>query len=262
MATLGTYALDGYGNNLVVGYDILGQENNSTTYQRYIGLNVVAGGSVSWSSPRASFNNPSASASGLPTYYGPGYHTLLLQQVTVQHDSSGHHTETISGNVRVVANWDFSFDVDFPPTKQPATINNFTGESIYGTFKASYTPVSGQNYTYKLRISIPNVVALALYENYSSNSGVTLSSTAINAIKNYTSADRVDIGGVIETFEGSTKIGESNEIIISCSTKEQSKARVRVNGAWKEATVYVRINGVWKEAKPYIRVNNQWKEGI
>ena len=101
-----------------------------------------------------------------------------------------------------------------------------------------------------------------MYENYSSNREVTLSSTAINAIKSYTSDDRVDIGGVIETFEGSTKIGESTEIIISCSTKEQSKARVRVNGAWKEATVYVRINGQWKEAKPYIRVNNQWKEGI
>ena len=43
---------------------------------------------------------------------------------------------------------------------------------------------------------------------------------------------------------------------------EENKARVRVNGQWKEANSYVRVNGQWKEAKPYIRVNNQWKEGI
>ena len=185
---------------------------------------------------------------------------LLEQELTVQHNSEGYHTETISGNVRLVANWDFSFNVDFPKTKKPATINTFTGGNIEDFFSATFT--DEYNFRHRLRISIPNVVELQVYDNYQSGQNVKLSSSALQKIRNYTSNDTVPIGGVIESYNGNTKIGESIEIIISCSTKQESKARVRVNGAWKEATPYVRINGQWKEAKPYIRVNNQWKEGI
>lgn len=37
--------------------------------------------------------------------------------------------------------------------------------------------------------------------------------------------------------------------------------RVRINGAWKDATPYVRVNGQWKVAVPYTRVSGQWKKG-
>jgi hypothetical protein len=140
-------------------------------------------------------------------------------------------------------------------------LNSFTGTNINGVFKANYTPISGQGYTYKLRISIPNATTLQRYDNYSSNQEVTLSSDAKQTIKSYTTSGTINLGGVIEVYNGGTKISESSEITISVSTKGNS-ARLRINGQWKEAKPYIRINGQWKEAKPYIRVNNQWKEGI
>lgn len=143
----------------------------------------------------------------------------------------------------------------------PVTIDTFTGQKVTGVFKATYTPVAGQNYTYRLRISIPNVVALQLYENYQSGQEVTLSKAALQLIKQHATGDTVTLGGVIEAYSGGTKMGESREINIVCSTKG-NYIKLRINGEWKEAVPYIRVNGEWKEAKPYIRVNNQWKEGI
>lgn len=51
---------------------------------------------------------------------------------------------------------------------------------------------------------------------------------------------------------------ESSTINFSTSSKT---VRVRVNGAWKDATPYVRVNGAWKVAVPYTRVNGAWKRG-
>ena len=50
----------------------------------------------------------------------------------------------------------------------------------------------------------------------------------------------------------------SNQITFKTSAKT---VRIRVNGAWKDATPYVRVNGQWKVAVPYTRVNGQWKKG-
>ena len=141
-------------------------------------------------------------------------------------------------------------------------INSFTGDNIYSPFKATYTPISGQSYTYALRISIPNVAEVAYFDNYTSGTEVTLSSSSINDIKSRVSGNTVTLGGVIEAYNGSTYVGESQEITITCSTVEENKARIRINGSWKEAKPYIRINNQWKEAKPYIRINNTWKEGI
>lgn len=51
---------------------------------------------------------------------------------------------------------------------------------------------------------------------------------------------------------------DGNTISFSTSNKT---VRVRVNGAWKDATPYVRVNNQWKVATPYTRVNGQWKRG-
>ena len=51
---------------------------------------------------------------------------------------------------------------------------------------------------------------------------------------------------------------DGNTINFSTSNKT---VKVRVNGAWKDATPYVRVNGVWKVATPYTRENGQWKRG-
>lgn len=50
----------------------------------------------------------------------------------------------------------------------------------------------------------------------------------------------------------------SNQITFKTSAKT---VRVRINGAWKDATPYVRVNGQWKVATPYTRVSGQWKKG-
>lgn len=122
----------------------------------------------------------------------------------------------------------------------------------------SYTSTPGKEK--KLRVSIPNVVMIKTFNNYSSGQSVYLSDSDINVIKQHTSNNSVPIGIVIETWAGNTKIGETAEIIQNCSLG--STVRLRINGQWKEATPYIRVNGQWKEATSYTRVNNQWKEGI
>ena len=258
MPVLEDIALDGYGNYVRIGYDIVSQQNNSTTYDRYITLHVVGGGSVAWSSPTGSFYNPDITVN-FSYSYGPGDHLLLGQQVTVAHDNAGEHTETISGQIWTgILKRNFSYQVPFPKTKSPAVINSFTGNRLTGEFTATYT--GDQSYTYKLRISIPNVVELQRYDNYISGTPVRLSYDAVQLAKQYNSGKTVRIGGVIETWDGETKIGDSAEPTNTCSMG--GSAKLRVNGVWKDAIPYVRVNGVWKEAIPYIRVNNQWKEGI
>ena len=101
---------------------------------------------------------------------------------------------------------------------------------------------------------------LQKFSNYSNGQTVKLSNDALNKIKQYASTSPVPIGVVIETWVGGTKIGESAEYTVNCSLGGAGK--IRVNGQFKDATVYVRVNGQWKEAVPYVRVNNQWKEGI
>lgn len=146
-------------------------------------------------------------------------------------------------------------------TKIPraATINSFTGTDINKAFRATYT-TQGSGFTYKLRISIPNVRALDTFNNYSSGTDVYLSKASIDYIKSYTRNKTIQLGGVIETWSGSTKIGESSEIKITCNIRRDMY--INIGGTYKRATAYVRIGNEWKEARPYLRANNEWKEGI
>jgi hypothetical protein len=258
MTVLDSYTFDVHGNNLQMGYDILEQKDNRTTYRRYIVLNIVSGGELNWSSAVAKFYNPDVSK-GLQYHYGPGSYELLSQDLTVEHNYQGYHTETISCEVNSgYVNWYTIKSVDFPRIQSGTPIQSFTGTSITGPFRATYIPDAGRQY--KLRISIPYVYELQKFDNYVSNTDVYLNEASIQYIKNYTTNPTVEIGGVIESWKDGIKVGESEEILIYPRTS--GGVSLRVNGAWKSATSYVRINGVWKEATPYTRVNNQWKEGI
>lgn len=43
---------------------------------------------------------------------------------------------------------------------------------------------------------------------------------------------------------------------------ETGKARVKVNGTWKQGIAYVKVNGTWKKAKKVcVKVNGAWKDG-
>lgn len=46
------------------------------------------------------------------------------------------------------------------------------------------------------------------------------------------------------------------------SVRTHSGARIRHNGAWREAVPYVKVNGVWRAAEAYVRQNGSWKRGI
>lgn len=140
-----------------------------------------------------------------------------------------------------------------------ATINSFTGTDINKAFRATYT-TKGSGFTYKLRISIPGVRAVDTFNNYASGTDVYLSKAGIDYLKSYTSAKTIVLGGVIETWSGGTKIGESSEINITCNIRRDMY--INVGGTYKRATAYVRIGNEWKEARPYLRANNEWKEGI
>lgn len=194
-----------------------------------------------------------------------GTNDLLTVEKTIDHNVDGSGSVNVSGwfggyfnNQGIWNQWDVSGTLTLTKFDRAATINSFTGTDIKSNFNATYTTqVSGLKY--KLRISIPNKVALQTYDNYTSGTNVTLSSSSINYIKeHYPSAKTIQLGGVIETWSGSTWIGDSSEIKITVNIKKP--ARIRISGAWKEATPYVRVNGAWKEAVPYMRVNGAWKE--
>lgn len=161
----------------------------------------------------------------------------------------GISTSFVSGSSSAV--------IQLPHINRQSTINSFTGNDIKGDFKATYT-ANSSSYENRLRISIPNVVTLETYRNYVSGTAVRLSQASINYIRNYTKNKTIQLGGVIETWSGSSKVGESSEIKINC--KVSREAHIRVNGVDKAAIPYIRINNEWKESTPYIMVNGSWKE--
>lgn len=100
-----------------------------------------------------------------------------------------------------------------------STINSFTGNNLNSSFSVNYTK-SSSSYNDKLRISIPNVVALETLDNYVSDTSFTLSSTSLDYIRNYMSqqgTSQVTLGAVIETWNGGTKVGESTELTNVCT---------------------------------------------
>ena len=103
-------------------------------------------------------------------------------------------------------------------------INSFTGTNLAGSFSVGYTSYYG-GFTNKLRISVPNVKALETF-NYTSGASFTLSQATLNYLYSYTSnTGTVKLGAVIETWNGSTKIGESTELVHDCYVPDSIKPK-------------------------------------
>lgn len=220
------------------------------------GILNVTGNSISWSSGSASVHTESA---GIGTYYSRGSYTVIQRDFTFGHDSNGNFSAYIGASISTTyKSGDTGGVLTLPHINRQSKINSFTGTNINSDFSATYTAYT--NYENKLRISIPHVVRLQTFNNYVSGSNVRLSNAAKQLVKQHTSAKTVTIGGVIETWNGETKIGESEEINIPIEIPKG--VRLKINGTWKEAIPYVRVNGSWKETVPYARTNSQWKEGI
>lgn len=257
MNVVGTSYFDTWAN-YQVGYDIISTSTSGGYHViRVYGVLNVTGNNISWSWGNARVWDNTV---GIGTWYGNGSYTLVSKDVTVYSDANGNFGATyIDGAISTsYKSGSCGGNAYLPHIDRQSTINSFSGTAINKNFSATYT--AHTNYENRLRISIPSVKALQTFNNYSSGSSVRLSSSAQQQIRQYTSAKTIQLGGVIETWNGGTKIGESSEIKIN--VKIPKGLRVKVNNTWKEAIPYVRVNGTWKEARPHVKVSNQWKEGI
>ena len=252
MTIIGTVYLNGC--NFQVGFDLLRTDNqNKIHYIRLYGILNVTNSYIAWSRGTATVWDATA---GLATRYNQGQHIVVSKDLNVVNETSINVTGILSTSF---VSGQTTGTVNLPPFKNASVLNTFTGSNINENFSATYTK-SNPNYEDRLRISIPYVKILNTYNNYVSGQQVQLSSSSIEYIKNYTNDNTIVLGAVIETWDGSTKVGDSNGITLECSISKGNK--LRINGQWKEAIPYIRVNGQWKEATPYVRVNGVWKEEI
>ena len=183
------------------------------------------------------------------------------QTITHNPDGTGSTTFACAIPTTSAGGTKYSGDVTLTLTTLPraSTINSFNGTDITGNFNATYTTKTS-GYKHKLRISIPGVIAIQTFDNYSSGSNVTFSNSALQTLQNYmANKNSITLGGVIETWNGNTKIGESEELMHTCYWY---RGRIKVNGTWRKATPYIKVSGAWKEAIPFVKSSGTWKQGI
>lgn len=219
MATsAGTIYLNGC--NYELQYDILNQDQaTNTTTVRFYGILNVTAGYVAWGSRTKAWAHYSENRN-FGYRYNRGSHELVRGDYTFEHDANGNKTQNVGFGIETsFVSGSSNVNITFPHINRVGVIQTFTGNDLSGNFSATYTTyVSG--YTYKLRISIPNKVELMKVDNYESGTGVSLNETALSLVKNYLDnyhTNKVIIGGVIETWSGSTEIGESQELKNECS---------------------------------------------
>lgn len=97
------------------------------------------------------------------------------------------------------------------------TTNSVTGTDIDGNFSVNYTKMTTGNYTYKLRISLPNIAALETINYNTSDEVFTLSQETIeNLYSRYTTTNTFNLGFAVETWssDGQTRISSGNEVVI------------------------------------------------
>lgn len=98
-----------------------------------------------------------------------------------------------------------------------AVTNSVAGSDIEGNFSVSYTKYVN-TYKYKLRISLPHIIALETIDYNTSDQVITLQQETINSLlSRYTNTASFDLGFAIETWDstGSTQLSGGNEVIIT-----------------------------------------------
>ncbi|WP_041137920.1 phage baseplate protein [Beduini massiliensis] len=153
--------------------------------------------------------------------YGTGSRTYLTtKDFRVYHNSDG--TKTLSyqcyynaDNLPYVGALSSNGSFTCPTIPRAAPITSVGYSNIYSTFNVGFTSYSS-SFNYKLRVSIPNVVALETYNNYTSGASKTLSAEKQKYLTDYLCKNgktSANLGFVIETYSGSIKLGESSESI-------------------------------------------------
>lgn len=159
----------------------------------------------------------------IPAYTKGTTLTIKSGTQTITHDDDGKKTISCSfsvndgsGQTYTCGNASASGDIILSTIPRTSTINNFYGNDIEEYFSVNYTShYSG--FTNKLRLSIPDVKELETFE-YTSGETFKLSSETLEYLYSYMkSMKTVKIGAVIETWNDSTKIGESVELTNTCT---------------------------------------------
>ncbi|MBO7733041.1 MAG: hypothetical protein J6S67_10820 [Methanobrevibacter sp.] len=192
-------------------------------------------------------------------------HLLTSGSYTVTHNSDGAKTvycsaECSGGGSYGPGTGSCGGNLTLTKIPRAASINSFNGNDIDGNFVVGYTKyVSGWNCY--LRLSIQGGAQIDRFLYNTSGETFRLSDAAkdiiYNAVENN---DTVNISAVIETWNGSTKVGESSALTNTCTINRN--VWVNINGEWKRGIPHVNINGVWKKGIPYIKINGEWKKAI
>lgn len=154
--------------------------------------------------------------------------TIVNTTLTVPHNSDGTGKISVRTwmDTRISAGVvEKSTSLTLTTIPRTSKINSFTGTDLAGSFSVSYTSYSS-SFTNKLRISVPNVQALETF-NYTSGAPFSLSQASLSYLYSYTeNTDKVQLGVVIETYNGGTKIGESAELTHYCYVPGSIKPKV------------------------------------
>lgn len=145
---------------------------------------------------------------------------------TIGHNNNGTGSVTISGSVSgpsgtsqsgSTSSGSFTATLDTIP--RASSIDSFTTNTNYldSTLTVKYTPKA--TFNHKLRVSIPGVTAIKTIDLGSQTAGQKTATTTFTSAELSTiygriggSNDHCTIGCVIETYNGTTKIGESSEL--------------------------------------------------
>lgn len=213
MATvLGQVNLNGC--NYQLAYDLLDQNivGNYSTVRLYGILNVT-NSFVAWSNGTASVHT---SSTGIGTYYSRGSYTLITADFTFNHDPNGNFSQYIEASLNTTfVSGTCGGILNLPQIKRSAITNSVTGSVLEEKIKVDYTKYRN-DFSYKLRISIPSVKELEKIDYNTSNTEFNLSDETISYLYEYTNnSNTVQLGFAVETWNGNTIISSGNEVIIT-----------------------------------------------
>ena len=158
----------------------------------------------------------------IPNYDGTSSVTLNSGSLTIEHNSDGKKDINISFSVVDNANQSYtsghasaSGTMSLTTIPRASKANEFyTDNNDIEKGMAVYYTSYYSGFTNKLRISIPSVQVLETIDNYENEKWFELSDATINFLYSYmANSNTIQLGAVIETYNGSTKIGESEELV-------------------------------------------------
>lgn len=180
--------------------------------------------------------------------------TLFNTTLNIGHNGDGSKVLTCSAwiNHSRFSSSEQSANFTLSTIPRASSIDSFTCSSSYldGTFTVKYTPKASFNQ--RLRLSIPNVATIRTINLGTPGTGQKSTTASLTASEltsiytRYTNTANVIIGAVIETWNGSTKIGESSELKLTLSMPESVKPSVSF-------TVSEATDGVASKVGAYVK---------